>query len=196
MIVFGCLEGQLKAQQDRLIFQHPLTGTSRCPGPSDSSEYSISILNFVVAVVGPSRSSLALRIKTSSSGFWLIFARKNRKPLPGPSWCPQPGRHLPRCRFSQEANSKPHISNDATEKTMAWTTAGSRSGMGGYEWHATHSEPGFRINQRELLQISNHGQQNQRGCLLSTGPLYFLYFMPPLGCCINLHKSRLSSKLV
>ena len=58
---------------------------------------------------------------------------------------------------------------------MAWTTAGSRSGMGGYEWHATHSEPGFRINQRELLQISNHGQQNQRGCLLSTGPLYYLY---------------------
>ncbi|MDB2616682.1 hypothetical protein N9Z13_07250, partial [Luminiphilus sp.] len=37
------------------------------------------------------------------------------------------------------------------------------------------SEPGFRINQRELLQISNHGQQNQRGCLLSTGRLFFLY---------------------
>ena len=63
---------------------------------------------------------------------------------------------------------------------MAWTTAGSRSGMGGYEWHATHSEPGFRINQRELLQISNHGQQNQRGCLLSTGPLYYLYFGRPV----------------
>jgi hypothetical protein len=63
---------------------------------------------------------------------------------------------------------------------MAWTTAGSRSGMGGYEWHATHSEPGFRINQRELLQISNHGQQNQRGCLLSTGPLYYLYFSQDL----------------
>ena len=63
---------------------------------------------------------------------------------------------------------------------MAWTTAGSRSGTGGYEWHATHSEPGFRINQRELLQISNHGQQNQRGCLLSTGPLYYLYFSQDL----------------
>ena len=63
---------------------------------------------------------------------------------------------------------------------MAWTTAGSRSGMGGYEWHATHSEPGFRINQRELLQISNHGEQNQRGCLLSTGPLYYLYFSQDL----------------
>ena len=23
----------------------------------------------------------------------------------------------------------------------------------------------------------NHGQQNQRGCLLSTGPLYYLYFL-------------------
>ena len=55
--------------------------------------------------------------------------------LPGPSWCPQPGRHLPSWLFSQEANSKPHISEDATKKTMAWTTAGSRSGMGGYELH-------------------------------------------------------------
>ncbi len=65
-------------------------------------------------------------------------------PLPGPSWCPQPGRHLPRCLFSQEANSKPHISKDATEKTMAWTTAGSRSGMGGYELLDQLSEPFFR----------------------------------------------------
>ena len=29
---------------------------------------------------------------------------------------------------------------------------------------------------QHLLQISNPSQQNQRGCLLSTGPLYFLYF--------------------
>ena len=46
--------------------------------------------------------------------------------------------------FSQEANSKPHISKDATEKTMAWTTAGSRSGMGGYELHDQLSEQFFR----------------------------------------------------
>ena len=59
---------------------------------------------------------------------------------------------------------------------MAWTTAGSRSGMSGYEWHAKHSEQGFGINQRELLQISNPSQQNQRGCPLSTGALCFLYF--------------------
>jgi hypothetical protein len=43
------------------------------------------------------------------------------------------------------------------------------------DWHAKHSEQGFGINQRELLQISNPSQQNQRGCPLSTGPLYFLY---------------------
>ncbi len=88
-----------------------------------------------------------------------------------------PPTRAPPATLSLFAGSEfqPHISKDATEKTMAWTTAGSRSGMDGSEWHATHSEPGFRINQRELLQISNHGQQNQRGCLLSTGPLYYLY---------------------
>ena len=53
--------------------------------------------------------------------------------LPGPSWCPQPGRHLPRCLFSQEANSQTHISKNATEKPTARATAGSRSGMDGYE---------------------------------------------------------------
>ena len=50
-------------------------------------------------------------------------------PLPGPSLAPNLGRHLRHCLFSQEANPQPHISKDATEKTMAWTTAGSRSGM-------------------------------------------------------------------
>jgi hypothetical protein len=48
--------------------------------------------------------------------------------------------------------------------------------MSGYEWHAQHSEQDFGINERELLQISNPSRQNQRGCLLSTGPLSFLYF--------------------
>jgi hypothetical protein len=50
--------------------------------------------------------------------------------------------------------------------------------MNGYEWHAQHSEQAWWINKRELLQISNPSQQNQRGCLLSTGPLCFLYFGP------------------
>ena len=31
-----------------------------------------------VAAVGPSKSSLALRIRTSSTESWLIFARRNR----------------------------------------------------------------------------------------------------------------------
>lgn len=65
--------------------------------------------------------------------------------LPGPSWCPQPLRHLPSWLFSQEANSKPHISEDATKNTMAWATAGSRSGMGGYELHDQLSEQFFRL---------------------------------------------------
>ena len=64
--------------------------------------------------------------------------------LPGPSWCPQPGRHLPRCLFSQEANSQTHISKDATEKPTARTTAGSRSGMDGYELNGHLSEHFFR----------------------------------------------------
>ena len=64
--------------------------------------------------------------------------------LPGPSWCPQPGRHLPRCLFSQEANSQTHINKDATERPTARTTAGSRSGMGGYELHNQLSEQFFR----------------------------------------------------
>ena len=96
-----------------------------------------------------------------------------QRPLLGESG---PGRHLPTCLFSQEANPQPQISKDATEKRVARTAADSRSGMSGYEWHAKHSEQGFGINQRELLQISNPSQQNQRGCPLSTGPLYFLYF--------------------
>ena len=63
--------------------------------------------------------------------------------------CPAPlgahlGRHLRHCLFSQEANSQPHISKDATEKTMAWATAGSRHGMGGYELQDHLSEHFFR----------------------------------------------------
>jgi hypothetical protein len=59
---------------------------------------SASILQFVVAAVGPLKSSserrtVALRIRTSSTGSWHIFERRNRKPLPGPSWYRQPGRH-------------------------------------------------------------------------------------------------------
>ena len=101
--------------------------------PIMRSRHSISTLRFAVAAGGLSKSSLASRSRTSSTGSWLIFARRNRMSLPGPSWCPQPGRHLPRCLFSQEANSQTHISKNATEKPTARATAGSRSGMDGYE---------------------------------------------------------------
>ena len=46
---------------------------------------------------------------------------------------------------SQEGiNPNLYISKDATEKTMAWTTTGSRSGMGGYELQDHLSEHFFR----------------------------------------------------
>ncbi len=48
------------------------------------------------------------------------------------------------CR-QEGINPNLYINKDATEKTMAWTTAGSRSGMGGYELHDQLSEPFFRL---------------------------------------------------
>jgi hypothetical protein len=48
-------------------------------------------------------------------------------------WLRQPGRPLPACLFSQEANPQPQISKNATEKRMARTAADSRSVMSGYE---------------------------------------------------------------
>ena len=105
---------------------------------------SASILKFVVAVVGPSKSSLALRIRTSSTGFWLILRARNRTPPLCHTWHHRPERHQRHCLFSQEADPQPHISKDATETTMAWTTAGSRSGMGGYELHDQLSEQFLR----------------------------------------------------
>ena len=147
-----------------------------CPGPSDSSAYSISTLKFADAAVGLSGSAHALRIRTLSTRSWLIFARRNREPLPGPSWHRQSGRHLPTGLFSQEANPQTQTCKDATEKSVAQTVAYCCSGMSGYEWHAQHSEQDFGINERELLQISKLRRQNQRGYLLSTGPLSFLYF--------------------
>ena len=48
-----------------------------------------------------------------------------------------PPTRAPPATLSLFAGSEfqPHISKDATEKTMAWTTAGSRSGMDGSELH-------------------------------------------------------------
>ena len=83
------------------------------------------------------KSSLVLRTRTSSIGSWPIFARRKRKPLPGPFWYRQPGRHLTRCLFSP---GRSFISSDATENPMARTAAGSRSGMDEYELHDHLSE--------------------------------------------------------
>ena len=63
---------------------------------------------------------------------------------------------------------------EASGNHMALTFACRRSGLNGYEWHAQHIEQVFWINKRELFQINKPSRQNQRGCLLSIGPLYFL----------------------
>ena len=59
---------------------------------------------------------------------------------------------------------------------MAWTTAGSRSGMGGYELHDQLSEPFFRLAGGYVANFSRSVEQDQSGNLISTGPLFFLYF--------------------
>ena len=46
-------------------------------------------------------------------------------------------------RVEQEADPQPHINKDATEKLVARTAAGSRSGMDGYELHGHLSEQLF-----------------------------------------------------
>ena len=46
--------------------------------------------------------------------------------------------------------------------------------MSGDDGYAQQSEQRFWINKHELLQISKPRRQNQRGCLRSVGPLYFL----------------------
>ena len=75
------------------------------------------------------------------------------------------GRSLDRilahlARKGQNAPVLPHL---------ARMVAYFRSGMNGYIWHAQHSEQGFWINERKLVQISKASRQNQRGGLLSTG---------------------------
>jgi hypothetical protein len=110
-----------------LTFAHPLNGTSRYPEPSDSSAYSISMSRFAVIAVGPSKSSPALRTRTLSTGFWLIFARKNKAVLPYRTWCHPREHPLGHYLFSQDANPQPQMSKDATEKRVVRTVACYRS---------------------------------------------------------------------
>jgi hypothetical protein len=116
---------RVKARRESptLTFAHPPNDTSRGPGPSDSSAYSISMSRFAVIAVGPSKSSLALRTRTLSTGFWLIFARKNKAALPYRHWCHPPEHPLGHYLFSQDANPQPQISKDATEKRVVRTVA-------------------------------------------------------------------------
>ncbi len=96
------------------------------------------------------RLSLALRIRTSSTGFWLILRARNRTPPLCHTWHHRPERHLRKgelirsikrgcpgvhCLFSLRRNpvQQHSISKDATEKLVARTVAYSRSGMDGYE---------------------------------------------------------------
>lgn len=54
-----------------------------------ASAFSPDAMNLLIVVVGK------IAIIPLLYSPWHIFARKNRKPLPCPSWCPQTGRHLP-----------------------------------------------------------------------------------------------------
>ena len=55
----------------------------------------------------PSKSSLALRTKTLSIGSWHIFARRNKKPLPEPSWVPNQGATYQAVSFHRKRIPKP-----------------------------------------------------------------------------------------
>ena len=107
----------------------------------------------------------------------LAHLRKKEQGTPTRHLLAPPTRAPPanRSLFAGSESTNPNLQG-RTEKHVAQTVAYYYSGMSGYEWHAQHSEQGFGINERELLQISNPSRQNQRECLLSTGPLSFLYF--------------------
>ena len=46
----------------------------------------------------------------------------------------------------------------------------------------TVNRGGVGVKKRQLLQISKPCRKNQRGCVLSTGRLYFLYLNRPMLC--------------
>ena len=99
------------------------------------------LLRFAVAAVGLSKSSLASRSRTPSTGSWLILRARNTTPPLCHTWHHRPERHLRHYLFSP---GRSFISRDATENPMARTAAGSRSGMDEYELHSHLSEQLFR----------------------------------------------------
>ena len=75
------------------------------------------------------------------------------------------------------SESQRRISKDATEKTMAWTTAGSRSGMGGYELHDQLSEQFFRPAGGYFANFSSSvGSISEE--IYSQQAVYFSYTLP------------------
>ena len=59
--------------------------------------------------------------------------RTNKAALPYRTWCHPPAHPLGHYLVSQDANSQPQISKDATEKRVVRTVACYRSGMNKYE---------------------------------------------------------------
>jgi hypothetical protein len=82
----------------------------------------------------------SLRTRTLSTGFWLIFVRKNTAALPYRTWRHPPLLPLSQYLFSQDANPQPQISKDATEKRVARTVACYRSEMDGYAGTEFHQQ--------------------------------------------------------
>jgi hypothetical protein len=91
----------------------------------------------VDAVEALSGSSVVLRTRTLSTGFWLTSRARNRTPPLCHTWHHRPERRLRHYLFSP---GRSFISRDATENPMARTAAGSRSGMDEYELHGHLSE--------------------------------------------------------
>jgi len=118
------------------------------------------------------------------TGYWLIFARRNRVSLPYRFSHRQPGHLLPRCLFSQEANSQPHISKDATENPMARTAAYSRSRMDENELHGHLSEKLFRAIGNYFANLSSSvGSISEE--IYSRQAVYFSYtWLAPQGSLI------------
>ena len=71
--------------------------------------------------------------------------RTNKAALPYRTWCHPPAHPLGHYLVSQDANSQPQISKDATEKRVVRTVACYRSGMNKYELceHLTLPPPAY-----------------------------------------------------
>ena len=122
---FHCAIGRPRARTASQSHPPPWRPGSKQPlaraqarGNRDSSAYSISTWKFAFAAAALPASSPASRTRMSSTGYWLILPRRNRRHLPGPRRYRRPGRQLPRCLFSRQLEPCFHrsISRDAIER--------------------------------------------------------------------------------